>query len=163
MYLFLFFIFLLAAFVWAAFDKPLKLSFLFDSGEMTAVLRMLWLPGMTAELRLNSSGTHLSVRIFGLTIIDKRIVQKKKKKLDLTTVKLISASNTRIAANYGLNDPYQTGLLHAILCFFGCFIAVDSLELMPNFVPANEHLRIAASSNLNMGSTAVRLFKSKLK
>jgi hypothetical protein len=116
-----------------------------------------WLPLLKIEAESTQLRARVSVYVFG-----KRVRFGSgggKKKFNRAYLRAPSLHNTRVKTAYGLNEPLLTGLLCGMIGFVGSVIEIGDLEQFPEFVSANDYLRVEASSDLNVGKTIANYLK----
>jgi len=157
MYIVLFIILLVIIFAYLLFTKPVKVSFLLDSEKMYMHVLMTWLPLLRVEAKTINLRPRVSVYLFGKKVSSGFMRKRKTSGSDL--IRALSLENTRIKTYYGLSEPHFTGILFGALNFVSSVVESYALEQYPEFVPAEEYLRVEAESDLNAGRTIVNLMK----
>lgn len=160
MYIFLFFFLLISALIIIAFIYPIKVFLFLDCSKMILDLSIIWIIQINIKYNIETSRAALSTKFFGIKISRKFTVRKKK--YDKQVIKSLSLYDTEVKLFYGLNKPHLTAMAFVILYELACFVQVDLLEIVPDYVPTNEYLRIEAKANLNLGDTTAKFIKSKV-
>jgi len=162
MIIFLFFVLIIAVFVYLMFTKPVKLFFWLSSGEMEMKLNISWLKFLritakNVNLRIHVSAYVLKARIYS------RFIKKTGKSFNSDVLKALSLNNTEVKTYYGMNEPHMTGILFGALSFIVSMAGVQRFEQYPEFIPDDEYLQIEGNSELNIGKTITNYVQLKLR
>lgn len=161
MYVFL--LLIVTSIICLVFIYPMKVSFLFDSSEMIIIVSTSWTHLLKAKIDIDMVNyrVRLLIVLFKKTILNK--LTDKRKNIDSLSLRALSFNDTHIRAFYGLAQPHFTGFLHGALCFINSLTEIVSVELIPNFIPVTEYLRIEAYTKFNIGKTILNFVKLKYK
>jgi hypothetical protein len=78
-------------------------------------------------------------------------------------IKALNLHDTRINVRYGLNQPQLTGIFCAAAGLFDSLSSDARVEVIPDFVPVNEFIRVEGETTLNTRKTLMNMIKLKFK
>lgn len=163
MYIIFILFLLLATLILLAYLMPLNIIFVFDSDAMNMQLSMTWLKKLNIRAEIIRLKPHISVFLFNKKLVS-FIKEKKKKRSGVSgIIKSLELNDTNVKMFYGFDKPFMTGIIFSVLGFITSLFRIDRFEQYPEFVPANEYLKIEATTQMNIGKTISKLILLKLK
>lgn len=162
MYFILFLFLVLMILLVLAYSEPLNIKFIFNSTDADMHLAMVWLRDIKINAVIKELRPYVSVFVFDREVMSRFL---KKRKGQGGTITALALHDTDVRISYGLNSFAATGLISAALGVLGSVGKIDHFEQIPEFLPADEYLKIDAATKLNIGKTVSNmiLLKSKLR
>lgn len=160
--IFLFFVLIIAVFVYLIYTNPVKLFLRLSSGEMEMKLNMSWLNFLRITAKTVDFRIHVTAHVFKARIYS-GFIKKTGKSFNGDILKALSLDNTELKTYYGLNEPHMTGILFGALSFIVSMAGVQRFEQYPQFISEDEYLHIEGSSELNIGKTGTNYVRLKLR
>lgn len=161
MYILLFFLLLLATFVYALFDIYSVIAFQLDTDRNDVHLTIRWLyPFFMAKIAMINYSPHLDMFLFNIRIYSKAVKAKTQQKQNpADMMRKLELKDAYANIYYGLDNPFTAGIACGILGYLSASLKNIALTQFPVFVPEHEYIVIQAGSKLNIGKTSVRFIQ----
>ncbi len=157
MYILLFILIVIAAAVLIMLITPVKIYFHLDTDEMDMHINAEWTRAILTEIRIINRRLFINVSLFGRKIMSRYL--KSKPRPDM--IKAMNLRDTRINVRYGLNQPQLTGVFCAAAGLFNSLFSDARVEVIPDFVPVNEFIRVEGETTINTRKTLMSMIKLK--
>lgn len=141
---------------------PLKLRFYLNTDTADAHASAAW-PFMKTEVTLMDGRVFLCVFLFKFRIFSRLLKhhQKEPKTSVIQTLKALELNKTTLDIEYGLNEPYFTGMLYVMIDYFAAVFNIAEVNINPDFLPDTEYMTIDANADLHVASTIMNFLKEK--
>lgn len=164
----LLFLILLAAaiLVILLFLFALRIKLVLDTDKSEITMTVLWLdPLIKAYVTSENAIPMLKVYVFHQLIfqraLNKALNKGRNKRGGTELVKLSRPKDVNVNVRYGFSDPFTTGVACGAINVASQFINIDSINQTPDFLSTDDYIYLDATAKVNLGSTLIRLFKSK--
>lgn len=158
MYFLLFIVLLILAFVFVLFEVPSQILCVLDTDRNIFYGVLSWLsPLLKVEFEMVDYSPCLTFYLFHKRIATKTLQKRTGK--NKYNLKAISLKNSYITLNYGLVNPFSTGIANGIIEAFYSFFHDIYFESIPDFFPDHEYIVVKAKSDLNIGETIINIIR----
>lgn len=162
MYFLLFIVILFLLVVFALFEKPSHVLFLFDTDQNAFFLLFHWLnPLLVAKVEMVNYFPCLSIFFLHKQIYLKKINRHKRAKSKAINVKNLSLQDSYLTASYGLNNPFSTSMVNGIIEMICPFIQGFTVSETPDYLADHEYILFKAETDLNIGKTLAKMIRLK--
>ena len=166
MYLFIFLLCLIFFFVIAFFTELDDVTFDLDTDKSELLIAVFWL-SRAVSVRFYKEGVPST---FSQYLLDRRVKSKaidpsKQRRRGNYRSKIgsLNLERAHCEAFYGFSSPFFTGISNGVFPVIQTIIPNIPIEMVPDFFSDHEYLVVKAKAKLNLGKTAVNLFRSKNK
>ncbi len=161
-YLLIIFILIIFAFIWIYF-AGIRIKAIVRIQEGLCADIFWKYPFLRGTFKLEDTIPLLQIYIFNIRIVNHRIISKHGSFNLKRLVKSIDATKIRVKMNYGLNDPFQTGILCGALNILSSFLDIEEIIQVPDFLAQSNYVRIEAEALINVRHSILNFAKTKNK
>jgi hypothetical protein len=104
----------------------------------------------------------LKVYLFKQLIMKKTLKIRKKKYGGMELIKLSDPKDVHVNVQYGFRDPFTTGVTCGVINMASQFINIDSINQTPEFMSDDDYVHLDATAKVNLGSTLIKLIKTRM-
>jgi predicted membrane protein len=161
----LIFIILIVAitFIILLFVFTLRIKLVIDSDKPEINMSLFWLnPFINAFVNIENTVPMLKVYLFKQLIMKKALKIRKKKYGGMELIKLSDPKDVHVNVQYGFRDPFTTGVTCGVINMASQFINIDSINQTPEFMSDDDYVHLDATAKVNLGSTLIKLIKTKM-
>lgn len=105
----------------------------------------------------------LKIYLFKIRIYNKKLQRQKKKGNALVWLKSAVIVNKKADINYGMRNPFSTGLASGALGIAAGLLKLDEMNMHPDFFSAEDYIRASGSAEIIVGDTIRNYVKNKRK
>lgn len=166
-----FILLLLLILVELAFEVNAVVNFQLDTNHNVAAVEFSWLyPFINAKAEMVEGQPLLTVYLLKMRIIKRKIKPQKKARAHeqnlsmLDWMHALKLRHIQIDTQYGLTNPFTTGILCASFNILPMFLPENNVTLyqQPDFLPQNDYIIAESSARLNIGRSIWNLLKARI-
>lgn len=162
MYLLVFIILLLILLFVLSYVKEAVIRLRFDTNQNDMYLLITWLyPLLKANITMAGYSPFITVYVFNRSIYSKSLKTEKKRRDYSKYLKALSLRDTYAKINYGLDDPFSTGIASGIIHIIQSYFENISISHTPDFVPEQGYIVLEAGTKLNLAKTLIKLIRNR--
>lgn len=151
-------IFIILLFVFA-----LSIKLVINSDKPEINMALFWLnPFINAFVNIENTVPILKVYLFKQLIMKKALKRRQKKYGGMELIKLSEPKDVHVNVQYGFRDPFATGVTCGVINMASQFISIDSINQTPDFMSVDDYVYLDATAKVNLGSTLIKLIKTKI-